>query len=212
MMVARIVATVVALALASCGRIGFDASGDGNVTPGGDGAPLDCPNIGDVCADGSIYAGISPDGNVRMYTEATTTNTNGPWTTGTGMPAVTAVLVGLTNTVTGAFNTTQIATGGPFQDSDAGMPGVQPHEAANYCADLTANGRTDWYLPALDELHVLSTNQVEIGNFIADEYWSSNEDPSCPADCAKAIAFPAGTETDFRAKYDYRVLRCVRKD
>ena len=198
--------------LPTCGRIGFDAGFAGVDDTQVDASALDCPNIGNVCADGTVYAGLSPDGNVRMYTEARTTNNNTPWSTGNGNPPVMAVLTGMNNTITGAVNTAQLSLGGPWQDSDSGMPGIQPHDAANYCTDLTSNGHTDWYLPALDELHVLSANQVAIGNFAADEYWASNEDPTCPTDCALAIAFPAGTTTSFRNKYDYRSLRCVRKD
>lgn len=209
--------TVIAL-LIGCGRIGFDdatASGSGT-TDGSLGSPdtpgsVDCPNVGDACADGTIYAGITPDGNVRMYAEPTTSFFGGPWTYGTGNPAVTDVLTGMTNTVTGAANTAALSLGGTWEDADAGVAGVQPHESANYCTDLTLDGHTDWYLPALDELRVLSTNQVAIGQFVADEYWASNEDPSSPTDCALAIAFPSGNETSFRAKYDYRSVRCVRK-
>ena len=207
--------------LVGCGRVGFGATGGATDAPGtgsgddalapGDALAVDCPNIGDVCSDGTIYVGTTPDGNVRLYTEATTTNNNTPWSFGVGNPPVMAVQTGMSNTVTGAANTAALSLGGMWQDADSGTPGVQPHDAANYCTDLTANGHTDWYLPALDELRVLATNQVAIGGFVADEYWASDEDPSCPADCALAIAFPSAQEVSFRNKYDYRALRCVRK-
>ncbi len=32
------------------------------------GGPPDCVFVGDVCDDGSVYAGLSPDGYVPMYT------------------------------------------------------------------------------------------------------------------------------------------------
>src|SRR5262249_23926980 len=163
---------------------------------------LDCPNVGDVCADGTIYAGITPDGNVRMYTEATTTNNNTPWSFGTGSPPVTAVLTNMSNLVTGAANTAARSLGGPFPDGEPGTPGVQEHDAANYCTDLVANGHTDWYLPAYDELQVLVAGQAAIGGFVADAYWSANESQDCPTDCALAIMFPAGTQSSFRNKYD----------
>lgn len=34
----------------------------------GDAGPDGCGNIGDVCSDGSVYAGLSPDGGGQMYT------------------------------------------------------------------------------------------------------------------------------------------------
>jgi hypothetical protein len=206
---------VIALGLASCGRIGFDESGAGSTDAlsDNDGQPLDCPNIGDVCADGSIYAGMTADGNVRMYTEMTAEPLiyNGPWSFGTGSPPMIAVQAGLVSRVTGAANTIQIATGGPFEDADAGAPGVQPHSAANHCANLTSHGHDDWYLPALDELRVLYANSAAIGGFPTDELWASTEDEASPTDCALAIDFPAGTLIHFRAKFDYRRARCVRK-
>ena len=201
--------------LASCGRIGFDAGSDARgdgVGTGSEGTnPLDCPNIGDVCADGTIYAGLTPDGNVRMYTQATVTDNNDPWSFGVGNPPVMAVLTGMSNPVTGAANTAALSLGGAYQDADSGAPGIQKHDSANYCTDLASNGHTDWYLPAYDELRVLADNQVAIGGFTPDEYWASNEDSDCPTDCAMAIEFPSGAQSSFRNKYDYRALRCVRK-
>lgn len=31
-------------------------------------SPYGCPNVGDTCSDGSVYAGLSPDENTAMYT------------------------------------------------------------------------------------------------------------------------------------------------
>ena len=44
----------------------------------------------------------------------------------------------------GAANTATLIT----EDSDSGTAGVQPHVAAQYCADATFNGYADWYLPS----------------------------------------------------------------
>jgi hypothetical protein len=45
-------------------------------------------------------------------------------------------------------------------DADAGEAGLQPHQAAKMCNDLTAHGRAagSWYLPALGELDVIYAN------------------------------------------------------
>jgi len=45
-------------------------------------------------------------------------------------------------------------------DSDDGQSGFQTHEAAKACEDLTAHGRSDWYLPAIGELELIYANLV----------------------------------------------------
>lgn len=47
--------------------------------------------------------------------------------------------------------------------------------AARLCGDLVEGGYSDWYLPSKDELNALYTNQVAIGGFVEDFYWSSTE-------------------------------------
>jgi len=47
--------------------------------------------------------------------------------------------------------------------------------AAKLCSDLSLGGYSDWYLPSKDELNILYTNRVLIGNFAASQYWSSSE-------------------------------------
>lgn len=43
------------------------------------------------------------------------------------------------------------------------------------CADLTLNGRFDWYLPSKDELNLMYVARAEIGNLATAGYWSSSE-------------------------------------
>ena len=209
---------VLLVALAACGRISFDPLGGGGggddvVDDGrtnGDGAPADCPVVGNVCADGTIFGGISPDGGKPMFVEPTT-NYGGPWSFGSGSAPAQEVQTSMFDTTTGAANTAALSIGGTWQDADAGTAGIQPHEAANYCTDLTSQGHSDWYLPARDELRVLYAGRLAIGGFPDDEYWASNEETSCPMSCATVIDFPSGAESPFRNKYDYRAARCVRR-
>ena len=67
---------------------------------------------------------------------------------------------------TGAANTNAIVSG----CTEAGI-------AAKLCYDLSLNGYTDWYLPSLDELHLMYKNlhTQGLGHFGDDIYWSSSE-------------------------------------
>lgn len=50
--------------------------------------------------------------------------------------------------------------------------------AAFICEQLLHNGFDDWFLPSKDELNMLYIQKESgrIGNFLAEEYWSSTED------------------------------------
>jgi hypothetical protein len=56
---------------------------------------------------------------------------------------------------------------------------VQGAPAGSYAAGLaraySAGGHNDWYLPSRDELNKLYLNQVAIGGFSSQYYWSSTE-------------------------------------
>jgi len=47
--------------------------------------------------------------------------------------------------------------------------------AAKLCSDLVLGEYSDWYLPSKDELFILYTNRLLIGNFASTSYWSSSE-------------------------------------
>jgi uncharacterized protein (TIGR02145 family) len=47
--------------------------------------------------------------------------------------------------------------------------------AAKICYDLELNGYSDWYLPSVDELHLLFINKDAVGGFANEYYWSSTE-------------------------------------
>ena len=53
--------------------------------------------------------------------------------------------------------------------------------AAHLCVYLVEGGYRDWYLPSKDELNKLYLNQVAIGGFGLDGYWSSSEDSAAYA-------------------------------
>ncbi len=164
------------------------------------------PAVGTVCSDGSVFAGYSVDGNYPMYT---TPNDGGlyPWNNGnsSGQTATSQL-----NGVTGNANTTASVA----LDSDSITGGTQPHQAAQYCYDLVAHGKSDWYLPANSELDVLYTNRSAIGNFnltgtdLVGYYWSSTEQSTNEA---YIYRFSDGYTGQWN-KYWGNNVRCVRKN
>jgi len=195
-----------------------DRGGD-SVTP-----PAQCPNIGDVCADGTVYAGISPDGNVPMYVTRCDAGLswNGSacvnsralhsWNAGNASNSYTDT--SLVNCATedlcddsGKANTLVLIS----EDSDAGAAGIQVHSAAQLCADATTAGHDDWYLPSINELIVINASKAEIGNLDltgALFYWSSSE---YSARDAWRMNFGNGARYN-RAKQNGYAIRCARKD
>jgi hypothetical protein len=53
-------------------------------------------------------------------------------------------------------------------------PTLSLYPAAKVCRDSTANGKTDWYLPAMDELKALHSNKVVIKNFDTTKIYGSS--------------------------------------
>ena len=142
-----------------------------------------------VCADGSVYAGNSPDGNVPMFvtrcdagmvwngssclysrSQPTYNDANSNWTDTSLVNCITFMACD----ASGETNTTALIA----EDSNSSLAGTQVHAAAQTCADLSMHGKTDWYLPSMLELNVMFDNQTAIGNFATSGnpfYWSSSE-------------------------------------
>jgi hypothetical protein len=184
--------------------------------------PTDCSTgaIGTVCADGSVYAGTSPDGDVPMYAarcdynmtwdgaSCVNTRTGISWNDGNGgwvdTTLVNCVSVLACNN-SGETNTTTLIA----EDSNSSAGGSQPHAAAQYCSDLSVHGQTDWYLPSAPELNILFTNKTAIANFEVNGslYWSSSENTN---DGAWVQRFSDGAQGNF-GKYNGNYVRCVRR-
>ncbi len=166
------------------------------------------PPVGTVCADGTIFAGMSPDGNVKMYTtrceggrtfngSACTGTTNTPiWATGN---TINTSIVNGTGTVTGLGNTNIL---------DALVNADSPYNAADYCANLSENSHTDWYLPSFPEATVLFNNRAVIEDHSSGSYWTSNE-----ASTSQAFTINNSTGSAlFVPKTSPRTLRCTRRE
>ena len=111
------------------------------------------PTVGQACTDGSVYAGVTPDGNVEMFAAPCHDNITGRAGSCTGTRAVQrwsgggTVTTGITNQSTGKANTLALHN----DDGNADTP----YSAADYCFNLSGYlGHSDWYLPALGELNV----------------------------------------------------------
>ena len=170
------------------------------------------PAIGDVCPDGSVYAGLSPDGNVRMYTTPND-GPNLPWNNGNWGDYTTT---GATSDISGASNTAAIVA----TDSDSVTPGIQPHQAAQYCNDLTAHSHNDWYLPARDEIIVLGDGQADIGGFQGGGVYPASH-YNISTEAHENYTYPLHfwgidngdiSPTGAYSKGETLIVRCVRKD
>jgi hypothetical protein len=74
----------------------------------------------------------------------------------------------------GRLNTNSLM-GNPA-DNGSATDSLAPNDpAALYCFNMILNTKTDWYLPAKDELNVLYGQRVAVGGFFAGTYWSSSE-------------------------------------
>ncbi|MBK8174347.1 MAG: DUF1566 domain-containing protein [Rhodospirillales bacterium] len=166
---------------------------------GGSGAglsgPSDCPNIGDLCADGTVFAGWHPITQERLFIPSTDQGTTSKWKTSTGTNDIAT-----DSTYDGRINTNQVP-------NDVTFP------AFKLCKDLGTGGHTDWYLPSQVEVFYLWSvrGAIEAGgnitNFQNTHYWSSTE---YDTDSAWRQNFTLGYQFNDTKPSAYRV-RCVRR-
>ena len=133
------------------------------------------PAVGTVCADGSVYAGLTPDGGVAMYAQRCDIGQSWNGSACSGVRSLVnfdnglgnAIGTGIQSASTGLSNTTSL-----YSNASASAP----FASAVQCHNLNEDGHTDWYLPATSELQVLATNKSAIGNFdTTTQYWSSSD-------------------------------------
>ncbi|MBN8538178.1 MAG: DUF1566 domain-containing protein [Deltaproteobacteria bacterium] len=137
------------------------------------------PPVGTVCADGTIYAGISPDTSAKMFTTRCDYGQtwNGSACIGSRLPqnwnngTSNWTTTGYSNSNTGKAN-----SAGLFTSADASSP----YAAATICENLNQDGHTDWYLPSKNELNIMYAGKNTIRNFDTSGtyYWSSTENNS----------------------------------
>lgn len=170
-------------------------------------------------ADGSIYAGLSPDGNVAMFTTPADAASTYTWNDG----SANYTDMSLENCIDGsAFSNGTALSCQTGEANTAYLIGATgeadyPFAAAEYCDNLSAHGHGDWYLPARDELNVLYTHQG-VGGLIFQagyplgHYWSSSEGSTNGFDeRARFIRFSDGLSSGGLTKDTALSIRCVRK-
>jgi len=178
--------------------------------------PADCATAGDVCTDGSVFAGCS-GGNAFYVTRCDFDDTWGgsscSGTTGNqywanDSSSTNLRIVGVTDVSDGRANTTALTNGVVDGTGDSkSTAGLQIHQAAQFCADLSMHGKTDWYLPSQAEGYVMYLNSVAIGNFSATKYWVSSENGAN----AWTQNFAAGGFLGGGLKNGARPVRCARR-
>ena len=163
------------------------------------------PTPGTICADGTVYAGQTPDGNVPMATTTTDVNSSSyslslsPWNNGNK----TYVMTGLSNAITGQANTAALV---------ASTDAESPYKSAQACSTLGAFGHNDWYLPSTNELSVMLSNATAIGNFLSGyTYWSSSELGINNSSGAYAMEQSIGNSAMGGLKSQSNRFRCIRK-
>ncbi len=157
--------------------------------------PAGCPNIGDLCTDGSYYIGQLSGNNI--YATDAASQSSETWNNGTANWTVT----GFTSYTDGPGNTAGLVALG-----DAGSP----YDAAEYCDGLTnVHGHSDWYLPARDELDLFWNGGSPVAGVLTDGtfYWASTEGNDSDAWIQR---FSNGSRNG-DLKSDTRAVRCVRR-
>lgn len=185
------------------------AAGVWTVTTAGSDCTNTTPPAGAVCSDGTVYAGLSPDGAVKMFTTRCDFGQtwNGTSCTGTRLPQTwnngssNYTTTGYTNDNTGKANSAALS---------ALSTAAAVHYAARVCEDLSQDGYTDWYLPSRNELQVLYNNNAVIGNFTANTFWSSTASGSY-GNGAFQRNFSNGVERDDYSQAVPNYIRCVRR-
>jgi hypothetical protein len=166
--------------------------------------PQGCPDIGDVCDDGTVYAGLSPDGNVPMFVAPADSPTTLPWNNGNSSGYV---QTNLTGDITGQDYTNNLVA----LDSDSVTGGFQAHRAAQYCFDLVAAGADDWYLPGRDELELVTPLALRINLVVGLNYLSSRESTIDRASRVRYNSELDPVSGGWISKNTSAGVRCVRK-
>lgn len=157
-----------------------------------------CPHVGNYCPDGTIFAGMSPDGNKRMYTHPGL----GPW-----IPFGSEGAIRWTSQTAGRWNT----------DIQASQ-GYHAHPAATHCRFFNGYGKDDWYLPAAQEAvvlahhyHLVDPGSWRIGGVYPGDYINTSTEANASGHFAVWVRNRMVSSIPFPKRNGVPV-RCVRRD
>jgi hypothetical protein len=163
--------------------------------------PEDCPEIGNACDDGTVFAGFHPASGGALFVHPLDTR----WVQWSSIVNVT----GATNEIDGQANQTQI---------ESTVASLSEYPAFALCNDANQNeayGHRDWYLPAIAEAMKLRWHRDALNSGLAEPieetlYWASNER-------SEEFAGKQGfVGNDFSSSGNQKVLqrsvRCIRRD
>lgn len=168
--------------------------------------PANCPAIGDLCADGTVFAGWHPVFYDHLFIP--TMDQERPGSPGT-----------YTMNWKNATGTNDISTdsNNDGQVNHANRGGaIGSFPAFQACENLGFGGHTDWYLPSQVELYYIWSvhDTIEAGgnitNFQDADYWTSTESSIALAWYHSFTSLNNGTQNDNIKTTAYRV-RCVRR-
>jgi hypothetical protein len=156
---------------------------------------------GTMCSDGTVYAAnisgtvvyATPCDAGKTYSGGACSGTNSTYnfrSSGSGVTAYTSAYDGKTNS--------------------AGLSALgSAYAAARYCEDLTANGYSDWYLPAYQEINAAIPNlSASASAFALTAYWSSTDATSANA---YVVLWTGGSPTiGTIGKTGAYAVRCMR--
>jgi len=171
----------------------------------------DNPVVGTICDDGTIYAGKTPDGNVKMFVtrcdegmswDAATSTCTGAATQLSWQTGATDVNTGITNRITGQANTAALVALG-FN------PPPAPYLTAQQCDTSLAHAHGDWYLPSENEMVLIFNNLSNAGTangFNTGIRYSSSTEQSLSSVWSIGVSGSTGSQktSSFR-------IRCARK-
>lgn len=139
--------------------------------PGGLSGPASCASIGDLCADGTVFAGYHPINQEHLFIPPTDQEQPGSpgtftmnWKNATGTDDI----------------STDSTNDGQVNHANRGGA-IANFQAFQACENLGFGGHSDWYLPSQVEAYYLWSvhETVEAGgnitNFLNALYWSSTE-------------------------------------
>jgi len=156
--------------------------------------PNDCPEIGDLCPDGTVFAGLHPLFHEHLYIP-TTDQSSSP------------VKWSESNSNNGAKSVDDGRINSDLIPNDPNFPSFK------LCKDLTAGGHSDWYLPSPIEFHYLYSILTQIhakGNItdFSGNYWTSYENVSSQA--YYQGMWDNGNSTAYN-KDSLMNIRCIRR-